>query len=90
MKEEIKTFTITDKDKKTQEYEILFTFDNEETNKSYMIFTDNKKDKEGNIYTYASTYTINGEKLELKEIESQKEWDIVESILSQIEEKIEE
>ncbi len=90
MKEEIKTFKIVDKDKKETEYEVLFTFDNAKTNKSYIIFTDNKKDKEGNIYTYAATYTLKDTKLELNEIASQEEWDVVESILSQIEQKIEE
>ena len=90
MKEEIKTFKIVGKDKKTTEYEVLFTFDNTKTNKSYIIFTDNKKDKDGNIYTYASTYTIKDDKLDLKEIENQEEWDMVESILSQIEQKMDE
>ena len=47
-------FTITDKDGNTIEYEILFTFDSEETSKSYIVFTDNTFDKDGNIITYAA------------------------------------
>jgi len=29
--------------------DILFTFDNEETKKSYIVYTDNSKDAEGKI-----------------------------------------
>jgi len=80
-------FTVTDKTGTTIEYEILFTFDSDETKKSYIVFTDNNKDKEGNIITYAATYTKNGEKLELQDIETEQEWALIESILAQIEEK---
>ena len=56
-------FTVTDNNGKTIEYEILFTFDSDETKKSYIIFTDNNKDKDGSIITYAATYDKAGEKL---------------------------
>ena len=80
-------FTVTDNNGKTIEYEILFTFDSDETKKSYIIFTDNNKDKDGSIITYAATYDKAGEKLELKDIETEREWSLIENILSQIEEK---
>lgn len=80
-------FTVTDSTGKSIEYEILFTFDSDETKKSYIVFTDNNKDKDGSIITYAATYNKKGEKLELKDIESDKEWNLIESILSQIADK---
>ena len=81
-------FTVTDKDGCTTEYEILFTFDSDETKKSYIIFTDNKKDKAGNIITYAATYDKLGKELKLMDIETEREWALIENLLSEIEEKI--
>ena len=87
---EDKYFTITDSHGKSVDYEILFTFDSEETHKSYIVFTDNKKDSEGNTLTYAATYEKDGSKLELNDIETEQEWNLVENLLGQIEDKIEE
>lgn len=83
-------FTVTDNTGKTVEYEILFTFETEETQKNYIVFTDNTKDESGSVVTYAATYVKAGEKLELKDIETEKEWNLIESLLAQIEEKMEE
>ncbi len=80
-------FTVTDVSGKTIEYEILFTFDSDETKKSYIVFTDNNKDKDGSIITYAATYDKEGENLELKDIETEREWSLIENILANIEEK---
>lgn len=83
-------FTVTDANNKTIEYEILFTFDSDETKKSYIVFTDNSLDKDGSIVTYAATYNKNGEKLDLKDIETEREWTLIENILNQITEKTSE
>lgn len=88
MKDKERFFTVTDKDGKTFEYEILFTFDSEETKKSYIIFTDNNKDKDGSIVTYTATYDKNGEELKLGNIETEREWNLIENLLTQIEEKM--
>lgn len=81
-------FSVTDSTGKTIEYEILFTFDSDETKKSYIIFTDNNKDEGGSLITYAATYTSVGDNLELKDIETEKEWSLIENLLSQIEDKM--
>lgn len=81
-------FTVTDNTGKSIEYEILFTFDSDETKKSYIIFTDNNLDEDGSIITYAATYDKKGEKLELNDIETEREWNLIESLLSQIEDKM--
>ena len=81
-------FTVTDKDGNTIEYEILFTFDSDETKKSYIIFTDNNKDETGSIITYAATYDKFGKELKLMDIETEREWSLIENLLSEIEDKI--
>ena len=79
-------FTVTDQSGSTVEYEILFTFDSDETKKSYIVFTDNTTDEDGNIVTYAATYDKTGESLELQDIETDEEWNLIEHLLSNIEE----
>lgn len=86
MNEEKRYFTVTDQSGNTIEYEILFTFDSEETGKSYIVFTDNSLDEDGSIITYAATYDKKGETLALQDIKTDKEWDLIEHLLSSIEE----
>ena len=80
-------FTVTDNKGVSVEYEILFTFDSDETKKSYIVFTDNNEDEDGSVITYAATYLKDGDKLNLSDIETEKEWDLIETLLAQIEEK---
>ena len=79
-------FTVTDQSGSPVEYEILFTFDSDETKKSYIVFTDNTTDEDGSIVTYAATYDKTGESLELQDIETDEEWNLIEHLLSNIEE----
>ena len=53
MKEEKITFKLFDENGKEVEYEVLFTFESNETNKNYIVYTDNEIDEEGNIKVYA-------------------------------------
>lgn len=84
------TFTVVNEEGKEITYDILFTFDSEETNKSYVVFTDNSVDESGSIATYASIYDPTGENKELQPITTDAEWDLIENLLSQIEEKVSE
>ena len=78
--------TIKDKDNNDIVCDVLFTFDSDKTNKSYIVFTDNKKDEDGNLLVYANTYNKdnNGE---LGLIETEEEWNIIEQILDSINKK---
>ena len=68
---------------------MLFTFDSDETKKSYIVYTDNTKDQKGNIQVYASIYDPNVEdNMELLPIESEKEWKVIETILESLQEEI--
>ena len=82
--------TITNELGETKEFDVLFTFDSDETKKSYIAYTDNSLDEEGNVKVYASTWDPTGKDLSVKPIESQKEWKVIESILSSIQEKLKE
>ena len=81
------TFKVVDQEGKEIEFEILFTFESDETKKNYMVYTDNTKDENGNVRVYASVFKPNAEPLELLPIETEREWKIVETILESIEEE---
>ena len=84
-KDENRYFTVTDKSGQTVEYEILFTFESEETGKNYIVFTDNTLDDTGSVITYAATYDKHGEALQLHDIETDEEWNLIENLLANIE-----
>ena len=69
-------------------YDVLFTFDNEETNKSYIVYTDNSTDDEGNVQVYASVYYPGTDSTKLDSIETEKEWQVIEKILETIQEEV--
>lgn len=85
--EERMTFKVTNNEGKEVEYEVLFTFDSDETNKSYMVYTDDSKDENGNIRVYASTYIPGEETTELLPIETDKEWKIIDTILKELQDE---
>ena len=76
-------FLVTDKDGKEIKYEILFTFESEETNKKYIVYTDNELDKDNLIKTYASIYEEDGKELNIFPINDDKEWNLVEKLIEQ-------
>ena len=69
-------------------YDVLFTFDNEETNKSYIAYTDNSVDEKGNVQVYASVYYPGTDSTKLDPIETEKEWQVIEKILVTIQEEV--
>ena len=78
------TFKVIDREGKEIEFEILFTFESDETKKNYMVYTDNTKDEEGNTKVYASVFKPDAEPLELLPVETEREWKIIETILEEI------
>ena len=81
------TFTVMDENVKEVNCEVLFTFDSEETKNNYIVYTDNTTDDEGNVRVYASIFDPMSENTELKPIESEREWKIIETILESIQEE---
>ena len=81
------SFTIIDDDGVEKSFDVLFTFDNNETKKSYIVYTDNTLDKEGKVQVYASIYDPKNPHSDLKEIKTDKEWKIIETILKELQEE---
>ena len=90
MNEKKGVFTIVNDEGKEIECEILFTFDSDETKKSYIVYTDNTLDEEGSTKDFASVYDPTGQNPSLLPIETEKEWQVIENILSSVQEKIDE
>lgn len=72
------------KDGKEVECDILFTFDNEELQRTYVGYTDHSIDQNNREVIYIAYYDINADKKELKEIQTQEELDMVHDVLEEI------
>lgn len=85
MNDEKMTFKTTDEQGNETEFEVLFTFESDETKKNYIVYTDNTNDDEGNTKVYASIYyPEEKENMKLDPITSEKEWKIIETIFEEI------
>ena len=73
-------FTIINNAGEEIECEILFTFDSDETKKSYIVYTDNSLDENGSTKVYASIYDPDDPKSKLEAIKTE-----IESVKSFIE-----
>lgn len=82
------TFTMIDQNGNEVLYDVLFTFESEETNKNYIVYTDQSKDEKGNIQVYASIYDPNDPQSKLEAITTEKEWKVIETILETLQEEI--
>ena len=82
-KRDLNYFTVTDKNGNETEYEILFTFESNDTEKKYIVYTDNTLDSEDFIKTYASIYEESDGVLKLSPITDDKEWNLVEKLINQ-------
>ena len=82
------TFTMVDDKGNETTYDVLFTFDSDETKKSYIVYTDNTKDEEGNIQVYASIYDPENPNSKFEAITTDKEWKVIETILSTLQEEV--
>ena len=89
MKDEKMTFQVINEKGEKIECEVLFTFDSDETKKSYMVYTDNTLDDEGKTKVYASIYEEDGKELTITPITDEKEWNLVEKLISQTTDEIE-
>lgn len=77
------TFTMIDHDGKEIECDILFTFHSDETNRDYMIYTDRTVDENGNYDLLAAGFNPESEEFTLEPIETDREWEIIDSYLDE-------
>jgi uncharacterized protein YrzB (UPF0473 family) len=76
--------TVVDENGNEQLCEILFTFDSDKFNKSYVLYYPISEDDEEEIEIHASSFTPseNNEDGELSPIETDEEWDMIEEMLN--------
>ena len=82
------SITLLDEQGTEHNFDVLFTFDSDETGKSYIVYTDHEKDKDGKEKVYASIYDPKGIDKSLYPLETEAEWNAIENILSSIENKM--
>ena len=79
----MKELVMIDKNGKKIKYEILATFHLVSTGKDYVVYTDNKKDDQGNTNTYALIYyPDDGSRFE--EIKTKEELEAVNKLLEEL------
>lgn len=81
--------TLKDSNGKKQEYRVLLDIEDTTNKKNYVIYTNDEKNSDGSIKTYASTYILNdkGNMTKLKPVEMKEEFDFIEKILNSLEDK---
>ncbi|MBQ3528193.1 MAG: DUF1292 domain-containing protein [Clostridia bacterium] len=86
------TFTVINDEGKEVVCDILFTFDYADTEKSYIVYTDNSKDEtNGQVQVFASVlYETNDGNHMLLPIQSETEWVVIETILEELQTSIRE
>lgn len=82
------TFKMVAEDGQEITCNVLFTFDSEETKKSYIAYTDNTYEADGSIKAYAAVYHPEDLNKGFEPIETEKEWKVVETILQTIQEEV--
>lgn len=82
------SFTVVNDEGKEVKCDVLFTYDNDETNKSYIAYTDNTKDENGQVRVYASIFDPKQENPSLEPITTEKEWQVIETILQTLQEEV--
>ena len=82
------SFIMLDDNGKEVKYDVLFTFQSEDTQKDYIVYTDNTKDSEGNVQVYASIYHPDEKETRLEVIETEQEWKVIDTILNTIQEEL--
>lgn len=81
---ESNTMIITDESGQEREVEILLTFEDESTGRSFVLFTD-PQDEEGNVYAYR--YDEDGN---LNEVTEESEWEMCQEVLGAFSDEDEE
>ena len=79
--------TLKDKNGKKKEYRILLDIEKTNNNVNYVIYTEDKKDRNGSIKCYASSYVLSdkGNMTKLKAVNTKEEFDFLDRVLSSLE-----
>lgn len=77
-----KHITVIDEEGNEQLHEVLFTFDSEEFNKSYVLYYPVGAEDEEEIEIHASSFIPNEDGGKLQPIETDEEWNMIEEMLN--------
>lgn len=69
---------IENKKKNTEQFDVLFTVNSDDTKKDYIVYTDNTLDENNNLKAYASIYDETGK---LTQIKDDREWKTIEELI---------
>ena len=83
-KNESATFKAINNEGVETEYEVMFTYESTETQKNYIIYTDHTVDEDHKTKVYANVYNPDGTEIKLLPIETDEEWNTIETILDEI------
>lgn len=75
------TFTAENEEGKRVRCEVLFTFADDETDKRYIVYTDQSLDEEGHTRVFASIFDPDRDDSPLLPIETEREWTLIETLL---------
>jgi len=86
MAEELERLIVPDEDGEEHLFDVLFTFDIEETGQSYITLIPSEQNNEEEVEVYAFRYeeeekTNDDSDVKLMPIESDEEWDMVEEMI---------
>lgn len=73
-------FKIFDADKEII-CDVLLTFKDNNNDINYIVYTDGTKDENEELEIYASRYILENDKIILKDIENDYEWDLIDNML---------
>ena len=76
-------FKVNDNGKEVICYTLL-TFENPDNARKYIVYTDGNKNADGTMKIFASAYTIENEQLNLQDITSDEEWDLIDQKLAKV------
>lgn len=63
---------------------VILTFDNNDTGKKYVVYTDGTKEEDGTLEILASAYKIVNNEVKLEDITTDAEWDMVDEMLAKV------
>ena len=71
-------------DGQMKQFEVLFTYEHEETGTNYVVYTDGEEDEAGNVKCYASRYTMCEDgKFDMQEVKTEAEWQILAQVMEE-------
>lgn len=80
--EENMHITVLDEDGNEKDCEILMFYDCLENGRKYVFYTDNEVDEDGDYNMYASRFLgLEGEDVQIGDIESEEEWDLLDNVI---------